>query len=62
MKKPLSKSIIPILGISFILIAVLSKRLFYRGYIADSTMSFLAGFTVILLCFFLLRIFLKNKK
>jgi len=62
MKKPLSKSVIPIIGITLILIAVLSRRLFIHGYSADSTLSFLAGFAVILLCFLLLRLFLKNKK
>jgi len=62
MKKNVSKTIIPIIGITLILIAVLSRRMFIRGYSADSTLSFLAGFAVILLCFLLLRVFLKNKK
>jgi uncharacterized membrane protein (DUF373 family) len=62
MKKPASKTIIPIIGITLILIAVLSRRMFIRGYSADSTLSFLAGFAVILLCYLLLRVFLNNKK
>jgi uncharacterized membrane protein (DUF373 family) len=62
MKKSFPKQIIPIIGITLILIAVLSRRLFIRGYSADSTLSFLAGFAVILLSFLVLRVFLKSKK
>jgi hypothetical protein len=62
MKKPLSSSLIPVLGITLILIAVLSRRLFIRNYSMDSTLSFLAGFAVIAICFLTLKVFLKNKK
>ncbi|MDD4970520.1 MAG: hypothetical protein PHT07_13930 [Paludibacter sp.] len=62
MKKPLSTSLIPIIGITLILIAVLSRRLFIRNYSMDSTLSFLAGFAVIVLCFLVLKVYLKNKK
>jgi len=62
MKKPLSKSLIPIIAISLILVAVLSRRLFIRSYSMDSTLSFLAGFAVILFCFLILKVFLKSRK
>ena len=62
MKKPLSKSLIPVLGITLILIAVLSRRLFIRNYTMDSTLSFLAGFAVILISFLIFKKVLKNKK
>ena len=62
MKKPLSSSLIAIIGITLILIAVLSRRLFIRNYSMDSTLSFLAGFAVIVLCFLVLKAYLKNKK
>jgi len=62
MKKPLSKSLIPVLGITLILIAVLSRRLFIRNYSIDSTLSFLAGFAVILISFLIFKKVLKNKK
>jgi len=62
MNKPLSKSLIPVLGITLILIAVLSRRLFIRNYSIDSTLSFLAGFAVILISFLIFKKVLKNKK
>jgi len=62
MKKPLSKSLVPIIGITLILLAVLSRRLFIRNYSMNSALSFLAGFAVIVLCFLMLKVFLKNKK
>jgi len=62
MKKPLSTSLVPVIGITLILLAVLSRRLFIRNYSMDSTLSFLAGVAVIALCFFVLRMILKNKK
>jgi len=62
MKKPLSTSLVPAIGITLILLAVLSRRLFIRNYSMDSTLSFLAGVAVIALCFFVLRMILKNKK
>jgi len=62
MKKTTQKSIIPFIGIALILIAVLSRRLFIRSYSMDSTLSFLAGFTIILVCFLIFKIILKNRK
>ena len=62
MNKPLSKSLIPFVGITLILIAVLSRRLFIRNYSIDSTLSFLAGFAVILISFLIFKKVLKNKK
>jgi len=62
MKKPLSTSLVPAIGITLILLAVLSRRLFIRNYSMDSTLSFLTGVAVIALCFFVLRMILKNKK
>jgi len=62
MKKPLSTSLVPVIGITLILLAVLSRRLFIRNYSMDSTLSFLTGVAVIALCFFVLRMILKNKK
>jgi len=62
MNKPLSKSLIPVLGITLILIAVLSRRLFIRNYSIDSTLSFLAGFAVIAISFLIFKTVLKNKK
>lgn len=62
MKKPLSKSLIPVIGITLILIAVLSRRMFIRDYSQDSLLSFLAGFAVIIVAFLIFRVFIKNKK
>jgi hypothetical protein len=62
MKKATQKSIIPFIGITLILIAVLSRRLFIRSYSMDSTLSFLAGFVIILVCFLIFKIVLKNRK
>jgi hypothetical protein len=62
MKKATQKSIIPFIGIALILIAVLSRRLFIRSYSMDSTLSFLAGFAIILVCFLIFKIVLKNRK
>jgi len=62
MKKPLSKSLIPVIGITLILIAVLSRRMFIRNYSMDSLFSFLAGFAIIFVAFLIFRVFIKNKK
>jgi len=62
MKKSSNKSIITVIGITLILLAVLSRRLFIRSYSMDSMISFMAGFALILLCFLILKIILKNKK
>jgi hypothetical protein len=62
MKKPVSRSLIPVIGITLILLAVLSRRMFIRNYSMDSLLSFLAGFAVILVAFLIFRVFLKNKK
>jgi uncharacterized membrane protein (DUF373 family) len=62
MRKKSQKSFITVIGIALILIAVLSRRLFIRSYSMDSTLSFLAGLAIILLCFLILKIILKNKK
>jgi amino acid permease len=62
MKNKLQKSLIPFIGITLILIAVLSKRLFIKNLNMDSLLSFIAGFAVILICFLIFKIVLKNKK
>jgi len=62
MKNSSNKSIITVIGITLILLAVLSRRLFIRSYSMDSMISFIAGFALILLCFLILKIILKNKK
>jgi hypothetical protein len=62
MKNRPQRTVIMVIGIALILIAVLSKRLFIRSYSMDSTLSFLAGFALILVSFLILKIVLKNKK
>jgi len=62
MKNRPKRTVIMVIGIALILIAVLSKRLFIRSYSMDSTLSFLAGFALILVSFLILKIVLKNKK
>jgi hypothetical protein len=62
MKNRPQKPVIMVIGIALILLAVLSRRLFIRSYSLDSTLSFLAGFAVILICFLILKIILKIKK
>jgi len=62
MKDKPKKSFITIIGVTLILIAVLARRLYVKSYPIDATLSFLAGFAVIILCGFILKIVLKNKK
>ena len=62
MKNKHTQSVIMVIGIAIILIAVLSRRLFIRNYSLDSTLSFFAGFALILFSFLILKIFLKKKK
>ena len=62
MKIPQKKSIIPIIRISLILIAVLSRRLFIKNYSMESTYSFLAGFASVLIGYIIFKVYLKNKK
>ena len=61
MKIKSQKSLIPFIGITLILLAVLSRRLFIRSYSMDSTLGFLAAFVIILVSFLILKIVLKNK-
>jgi len=62
MKNNLQKSLIPFIGITLILIAVLLKRLYIRNLNTDSLLSFVAGFGVILICFLILKVVFKNRK
>ncbi|MEI6554823.1 MAG: hypothetical protein WCL70_04490 [Paludibacter sp.] len=62
MKKPQKKSIFLIVGISLILIAVLSKRLFIKNFSMESTYSFLAGFAIVMVGFIIYKVYLKYRK
>jgi|GEM_PF-1317069 len=62
MKNNLQKSLIPFIGITLILIAVLLKRLYIRNLNTDSLLSFVAGFGVILICFLIFKVVFKNRK
>jgi len=62
MKNNLQKSLIPFIGITLILIAVLLKRLYIRNLNMDSLLSFVAGFGVILICFLIFKVVFKNRK
>jgi len=62
MKKPLPATLISVLGITLILIVVLSRRLSIRNFNEDSLLSFLAGVAIIFICFLIFRLFLKKKK
>lgn len=62
MKNNLQKSLIPFIGITLILIAVLLKRLYIRNLNTDSLLSFIAGFGVILICFLIFKVVFKNRK
>jgi len=62
MKNNLQKSLIPFIGITLILIAVLLKRLYIRNLNTDSLLCFVAGFGVILICFLILKVVFKNRK
>ena len=62
MKNNLQKSLIPFIGITLILIAVLLKRLYIRNLNVDSLLSFIAGFGVILICFLIFKVVFKNRK
>ena len=62
MKKPQQKSIITIVGISLVLIAVLSKRLFIKNYSMESIYSFLGGVATVLIVYLIFKMVLKNRK
>ncbi|MDR3653518.1 MAG: hypothetical protein P4L34_11200 [Paludibacter sp.] len=63
MKKSHTKtSIISIIGITLILLAVLARRMSVRHPDMDELLSFVAGFAIMVVCFLILKIFLKNKK
>jgi len=62
MKKPFPSTLISVLGITLILVAVLSRRLSIRNFNEDSLLSFLAGIAIVFICLLIFRIFLKKKK
>jgi amino acid permease len=62
MKSKLAKPLIPLIGITLILLAVLSKRLYLKSLNTDGILSFLAGFALIVICILVFRVVLKNKK
>jgi len=62
MKKPLPASLISVIGITLILLAVLSRRLSFRNMNDDTLLSFLAGVAILFICFLLFRIVLKKRR
>ncbi len=62
MKKIQLKSFLPIIGISIMLIAILSKRLFIKNFSMESIYSFLAGFATVLIGFIIYKLYLKYRK
>jgi len=62
MKKPFPSTLISVLGITLILMAVLSRRMSIRNFNDDSLLSFLAGVAIFFICYLIFRTFLKKKK
>ena len=62
MKNNSQKSIVTTIGITLILLAVLSRRLFIHSYSMDAILTFTAGLALILVCFLVLKMIFKNKK
>jgi len=62
MKSSSQKSVITAIGISLILIAVLSRRIFARNINTDTILGFLAGMAVMIISFLIFRAIMQNKK
>jgi len=62
MKSGSQKSVITTIGISLILIAVLSRRIFARNINTDTILGFLAGMAVMIISFLIFRAIMRNKK
>ena len=62
MKSSSQKSVITAIGISLILIAVLSRRIFARNINTDTILGFLAGMAVMIISFLIFRAIMRNKK
>jgi len=62
MKSGSQKSVITAIGISLILIAVLSRRIFARNMNTETILGFLAVMAVMIISFLIFRAIMRNKK
>ena len=62
MKTNSFKTLIPYIGIGFIILALLMKRLSVRHLNMDSLLSVVAGLVVLLVAFLIFKVVLKHKK
>jgi len=62
MKSGSQKSVITAIGISLILIAVLSRRIFARNMNTETILGFLTGMAVMIISFLIFRAIMRNKQ
>jgi len=62
MEKNLKQSRALIVGIALILLSILARRLYIRNFNMNYLISFIAGFGIILVCFLIFKMILKNRK
>ena len=61
MKTYSRKSIIPIIGVAIILLAVLSRRIVAKNLNLESLISFLVGFTVVVVGYIIFKKLMNNR-
>jgi hypothetical protein len=61
MKRISYKSVFTSIGIVLILLAVLSKRFYFKSWNSDTFLSFFAGVATVLVGFLILKLILKIK-